>query len=145
MQIIGLCRLGKDAETRTTPDGTLVANLSLAFNYGRKGDDGKRPTQWIDASLWGKLAEALEPYLLKGTAVSVTLDDPHIETFDGRNGPGHKLVARVLSIELAGGGEKREGGAPAPAPRQAAPAPAPRPAARAPAPAADDDDSDVPF
>jgi single-strand DNA-binding protein len=144
MQLIGLARLGKDAELRTTGSGDPVANLSLAFNYGRKGEDGKKPTQWVEASLWGKLAEALEPYLLKGTAVSVTLDDPHIETFEGRNGTGHKLVSRVLSIELAGGGERREGQPPAPAPR-AAPAPAPRPAARAPAPAADDDDSDVPF
>jgi single-strand DNA-binding protein len=40
-----------------------VANVSLAFTYGKKGDDGKRPTQWVDASLWGQRAESLAPYI----------------------------------------------------------------------------------
>lgn len=104
-QMFGLARIGRDVELRYTQEQQAVVNLSLAFNYGRKGSDGKRPTQWVDASLWGKLAEALQPYLTRGTAVSVTLDDVHIETFQGRNGDGHKLVGRVSAIELAGGGE----------------------------------------
>lgn len=121
--MIGLARLGRDAEIRTTSQGESVATLALAFSYGRKGSDGKRPTQWVDAALWGKRAEALAPYLLKGGLVSVSLEDVHIETFDGKNGPGHKLAARVVDVELAGGGER----ATAPAPR-AAPAPRPAPA-----------------
>jgi hypothetical protein len=32
MQLIGLARLGRDAEARTVGDNT-VANLSLAFDY----------------------------------------------------------------------------------------------------------------
>lgn len=101
-QMFGLARIGRDVELRYTQDQQAVANLSLAFNYGRKASDGKRPTQWVDASLWGKLAEALQPYLTRGTAVSVTIDDVHIESFEGRDGPGHKLVGRVSAIELAG-------------------------------------------
>ena len=45
MILTGLARIGKDAELRYTASNEPVANLSLAFNYGRKGDDGKRPTQ----------------------------------------------------------------------------------------------------
>jgi single-strand DNA-binding protein len=117
MQMIGLARLGRDAEIRTTSGGESVASLSLAFHWGRKGEDGNRPTQWVDGALWGKLATALQPYLLKGTLVAVTIDDPHIEEFQGRNGPGHKLAGRVSSIELAGGKSDRPA---APAPRPAA-------------------------
>lgn len=123
MKSFGLARLGRDAEIRTTSQGESVATLALAFSYGRKGSDGKRPTQWVDAALWGKRAEALAPYLLKGGMVSVSLEDVHIETFDGKNGPGHKLAARVVDVELAS--PKQDGVSPAP---RAAPAPRPAPA-----------------
>ena len=93
-------RIGNDAEIRFTPKGDAVLNLSLAYNYGRKGDDGKRPTQWVEGSLWGKQAEALQPYLLKGSQIGATLDDLHIEIYEGKNGAGHKLVGRIINVEL---------------------------------------------
>ncbi len=142
MKSFGLARIGRDVELRRTGGGDAVASLSLAFSYGRKGEDGKRPTQWVDAALWGKRAEALAPYLLKGGLVAVTLEEVHIETFQGSNGPGHKLVGKVLDIELAGGGEKPSATRPSPAP--AARAPAPQRAA-APVSSFDDMDSDIPF
>ena len=137
MQLIGICRLGRDAELRRTQGGDAVCSLSLAFNYGRKGQDGSKPTQWVEGTLWGKQAEALEQYLLKGKLLCVTIDEPHIETFEGRNGPGHKLTGRITALEFAGGNDGQQ--------RQAAPeqAPTQRPA---PAPAAAPmDDEDVPF
>jgi single-strand DNA-binding protein len=103
MKSFGLARIGKDAELRTTASGEHVASLSLAFAYGRKGDDGRRPTQWVEAALWGKRALALAPYLKKGGLISVTLEDVCIETYQGKNGQGTKLVGRVMDIELAGG------------------------------------------
>jgi len=103
-QLIGLARIGRDAEVRYTNSGEPVAGLSLAFSYGRKGPDGKKPTQWVDAALWGKLAEALAPYLTKGTQVYVLLDDVHVETYQQRDGSqGVKLAAKVATIELASG------------------------------------------
>ena len=141
MQLIGLARLGQDIETRHTPSGEQVANLSLAFNYGRKGQDGKRPTQWVRASLWGeKRIAALADYLVKGQAVVVTLDDVHIEEFQKRDGgSGTKLVGRVSKLELAGGG-RDDGERTAPPARQA-----PKPAARSSADAFADMPDDVPF
>jgi single-strand DNA-binding protein len=103
--IFGLARLGKDAELRHTSNGDAVVSLALAFTYGQKGQDGKRPTQWVDGAFWGKRAEVLTPYLLKGGLVSVTLEDVHIETYQSQKGEGHKLVGRVAQIELAGGGQ----------------------------------------
>lgn len=95
-----LCRVGNSVELRYTPSGATVMNLSLAYQYGKKGDDGKRPTQWIDASMWGKQAEALQPYINKGDQVSVSLDDLHIETYESKNGQGHKLVGRVVGFDF---------------------------------------------
>lgn len=114
-QMFGLARIGRDAVLRTLPSGEHVTDLSLAFSYGRRDTDGKRPTQWADGSLWGNLAKALAPYLLKGTTVSVTLDDVHIEEFKNRDGgSGFKLAGRVSLIELAGGGQRQATPAPAP-------------------------------
>lgn len=145
MQLIGLARLGRDAEARTVGDNT-VANLSLAFDYYDPKAEKKRSTTWIDGALWGKQAASLEQYLTKGTQVCVTVDDLHMEEFQGRNGTGTKLVGRVNSIKLAGG--RQDAAAPAPAPRPA-PAAAPRPPAaptRAPAPGGFNDmDDDIPF
>lgn len=139
MQIIGVARLGRDAEIRYIPSGEAVANLALAFNYGRKDSEGKKPTQWLDAALWGKLAETLTQYLLKGQQVYVVVDDPHIETYQGRNGDGHKLVGRITTIELVGG-RPQEGATRAPAPARA---PAPKPAATG--SGFDDMADDIPF
>lgn len=104
--MFGLARLGRDCEVRYTQGGKAVAGLALAFNYGKKADDGKRPTQWVEGTIWGERAESLKPYLLKGGLVSVTLNDVHIETYQGRSGEGHKLVGIVAEIEPAGGGQQ---------------------------------------
>ena len=134
-QLIGLARLGRDAELRTTQSGDAVASLSLAMDY-RAGRE--KETQWVDGALWGKMAETLTQYLVKGKLVCVTLDDVHIAEFEKRDGTsGTKLVGRVSKIELAGGGERTEE-------RTAAPKPAP-PASKPVPVAFDDMDDDIPF
>lgn len=107
MILTALARLGRDPELRYLSNGDPVMNLALAVNYGKKVD-GKRPTQWIDAALFGKRAESLAPYLSKGSLVFVVIDEPHVETYQGKNGPGAKMVGRVSSLEFAGGGEAKE-------------------------------------
>lgn len=141
MQLIGVARLGRDAELRTAGQNS-VTSLSLAYNYGRKDEQtGNKPTQWVEGDLWGKQAEALAPYLLKGKQVSVIVDELHEEKFHTRDGgQGTKLKGRIISIELVGGSGDAK---PAAAPAQRAPAPAPRPA-----PAPFDGghvDDDIPF
>lgn len=142
MNAYGLARLGRDAEIRTTSNGDTVATLALAFTRRVKGE---KLTQWVDGALWGKRAESLAPYLLKGGLVAVTLEDVHIETFTSQKGEGHKLAARVLDVELAGGGAKSDGSDSGQFSRaRTSPPPSPRPAP-APSSGFDSDDSDVPF
>lgn len=144
MHAFGLARIGRDVELRNTPSGDAVINLALAFSWGKKGADGYRSTTWVDATMWGKRAESLAPYLQKGGLVAVSLEEVHSETYQGKSGEGHKLVGRVVDIELAGGGDKpqQQGYQQAPQQRQQqAPVRAPAPQQRAPSGFDDMDES----
>jgi single-strand DNA-binding protein len=119
MILTGLARLGRDAELRFTQGGDPVATLALAFNYGTKDASGNKPTQWVEAALWGKRAEALAQHLTKGTAVDVVLTDPHVETFEKKDkSTGFKFVGKVSEIEFAGGGNQQSSGSSASKPAQ---------------------------
>lgn len=144
MLLTGIARLGRDADIRFTPSGEKVANLALAFNYGKKGADNKRPAQWVEGALWGDRAEALKPHLLKGTSIGVTIADPHIETYTHNGEKREKLVGRIIDLEFAGGARPAQGGqSDAPTP------PATPPQAQAPAAATGagfaDFEDDIPF
>lgn len=103
-QLFDTFRIGNDPELRYLGDGTAVCNLSLAFNYGKRDQAGKRPTQWVEGVLWGKHAESVAQYLVKGGEVTCTLDDPHIEQFTKGDGSlGVKLTGRISSLKLVGG------------------------------------------
>lgn len=135
--LIGLFTLGRDAELRTTAGGDQVASLALAYNYGRKGQDGKTPSQWIDGALWGERAAKLTEYLTKGSQFYMQLEDVHIETYDKRDGgQGFKLVGRVDKVEFTRGNGQRAA-APSPAPK---PTPAPKPSS-----GFEDMSDDIPF
>lgn len=140
--LTGLFTLGRDAETRTTQGGTTVVQLAVAYNYGRKGDDGKKPSQWVRASMFGKQAEALAPHLTKGKQVSLIIRDLHIATFQKQDGSTGTSLEGVADFDDFARGQQ-QGTAPPP---PAAPAPAPRPAPKPPAGSGFDDmDDDIPF
>ena len=156
-QMVGVFRIGNEPVLRYTPGGDAVLGLSLACNYGQKGDDGNRPTQWFDCSLWGKRAEALEPYLHKGDKVYVILSDVHLETFKrtSDNTVGTKIAARVSEIELLGGNggqqqqqgqqQRQQGNAQDYARASGRDQPPRRRREPEPAPRMDDLDEDIPF
>ena len=138
MKANGLARIGKDAEVRYTPSGAAVANVSLAFTYGKKGDDNKRPTQWVDASLWGRRVESLAPYLTKGKQIVAYLEDVHIQTYTKGDGTqASKMAARIADLEFVAGGEQAES-----QPRQQ---PKPQAAPQSQGSGFDDMDDDIPF
>lgn len=145
MQIIGVARLGKDCELRHIQSGDAVTNLSLAYNYGKKDQQGNRPSQWIEGVLWGKRAEGLVQYLVKGQQVCVTLDDVHTEEYTKNSGgTGFKLVGTVTNIEFVGSKPDNAGQQQQARPA-ADPAPRARPLYQPPARNNDDFESDIPF
>jgi single-strand DNA-binding protein len=128
MNLVGIARLGRDAELRyANENGTAVVNMSLAFNWGLKGPDGKRLSQWVECAYWGDRAAKAQPYLAKGSQIYVVLSDPHIETFKKRDGTeGYKLAARVDSLEFAGSAPERTNDAELAPKPETKPSPAPR-------------------
>lgn len=63
--------LGRDPELRYTPQGTAVANFSIATTEKRKGEDGTETTTWFRVTVFGKQAEIAQQYLSKGKQVYV--------------------------------------------------------------------------
>ncbi len=144
-------RLGRDTELRYLQDGTAVADMAIGCNIGRKGEDGKQPTTWLKAVLWGKQAEALAQYLTKGNGVVVTVRDVNVRTFTKQDGtPSFSLEGRVDGLEFTGAGPREEStGQQAPqqarAPERTAQQPRYAPKSPTPTTGFDDMDSDIPF
>jgi single-strand DNA-binding protein len=104
MILVGVTRIGNDPIIRHTPGGDAVLDLSLAYNHGKKLEDGKKATQWVSATLWGPRAEKMAEYLKKGTTVFVSGSDVHVETYKKKDGtPGFNLKCRIDSIEFVAG------------------------------------------
>ena len=61
-------KLGADAKLSSTQRGDQVCNFNVAVDTYESGEKG---TRWYRVSFWGKRAESLSPYLLKGVSVAV--------------------------------------------------------------------------
>ncbi|GAB4543720.1 MAG: hypothetical protein Fur002_16290 [Anaerolineales bacterium] len=71
VQLIG--RLGKDPETKFTPNGKKVTAFSLAVSrrWKDKSGEAKESTEWVNLEAWERLAEVCQQYLKKGSLVFV--------------------------------------------------------------------------
>ncbi len=66
--------LGKDPETRYTPNGNAVCNLTLATDESYKDKQSGQlvpKTEWHRVVMFGKLAEVAGQYLRKGSKVYI--------------------------------------------------------------------------
>lgn len=91
-QIVITGNVGKDAELRTTQGGDSV----LSFNVGVKQGYGENAsTNWFRCSLWGKRADSLKLYLLKGVKVAVSGEFSTNE-YEGKT----QLNVRVGEVDL---------------------------------------------
>lgn len=138
--------IGRDAELKSLPSGDSVAGFSLAVSTGTKD---KPATLWVDCSLWGKRADGLAPYLLKGTPVTVCGDVDLSQYTTNAGQPGAKITCRVDKLTFGGKASGGNGdGAYTNQSATAAPARNAYAEARgkpAPAPAVANIDDDIPF
>ncbi|MCS6800548.1 MAG: single-stranded DNA-binding protein [Chloroflexota bacterium] len=71
IQIIG--NLGRDPETRYTPEGRQVTSFTVAVNrVSTQGGERREETDWYRVSAWGANAKFAEQYLQKGRRVYVS-------------------------------------------------------------------------
>ncbi len=99
-------RIGGDAEVRFTKSGDPVASFTVAVDSKVKGE---KVTTWFRCNVWGKRAEALAPYLTKGTVVSVS-GEVSARAYLPKNGgdPQASLEVRVSELSLLGGGKPKD-------------------------------------
>ncbi|MCF0241266.1 MAG: single-stranded DNA-binding protein [Treponema sp.] len=99
--------------------GQARANVSIAVNRSRKnGDQWVDEVSYFDVTIWGKTAENLKPYLLKGKQIAVEgyLKQDRWEK-DGQK--FSKVTITANNVQLLGGkdnggnGSSYAGGAPA--------------------------------
>lgn len=129
--------IGRDAELRKASNGDPVANFPLAIEVGTKANP---KTMWIDCSIWGKRAEAVSPYLVKGKKVAV-IGRVSQDEYTKRDGtPGFRLQVSCNEIELLGGGRDQDGASQ----HERHETPKSKPVASAQQPA-DDMNDDIPF
>lgn len=152
-KVILLGHLGKDAETKFTPNGVSRSNFTLATNRrwkDQQSGEWKEITDWHNCVLWR--SENLANYLLKGKQVYVEgrLESRSWEDKDGQK----KYITEVVADELIllGGRGGDSGGAGAGEFSQDPVVSRPRPAQRPQAPATQGEDfgqgitdDDVPF
>lgn len=72
-KVILVGNLGQDPESRFTPQGTAVTNLSVATNETWKNQNGEPQdkTEWHRIVMYGKMAETAAEYMKKGQMVYV--------------------------------------------------------------------------
>lgn len=63
---LGCGRLTRDAEISTTKKGTVMSKFRLAVNDRRNEE-----TLFVNVLCFGKMAESLQPHLVKGRIISV--------------------------------------------------------------------------
>jgi len=96
-------------------NGQARANVSIAVNRSRKnGEQWVDEVNYFDVTIWGKTAESLKPYLLKGKQICVEgyLKQDRWEK-DGQKMSKVSIVAN--NVQLLGGksdGAMPSGGAP---------------------------------
>jgi len=153
-KVILIGRLGKDAETKYTPQGVPVSRFSLATNRRWKDQqtgEWKEETDWHNIAVWRQ--ENLANYLNKGKQIYVEgrLQTRSYEDKDGNKRSFTEVIADDVILLSSRGAQEGEEGATfenrsSPPARGAAPRPQPQPAQE---PAAGFNeaitDDDVPF
>ena len=111
-KVILVGNLGRDAEVRYTPGGAAVSKFSIATTEVWNDKSGQRQerTEWHNIDLWGKQAESLSEYLVKGKQVYV---EGRLQTDEYTDKDGIKRKStkvRCDRVVLLGSGGGRGGG-----------------------------------
>ena len=86
--------VGREPEMRFTPAGRPVADFSLAVS-GYKKDD---PPTWFKVICWGKTAEFVNQYIVKGSKVLVD-GSIGLEEWEGEQGKRSQLAVTASNVE----------------------------------------------
>jgi single-strand DNA-binding protein len=159
-KVILVGNLGRDPETRYSPDGAAICNVSIATTSQWKdkaSGERKEETEWHRVTFYGRLAEIAGEYLKKGRSVYV---EGRLKTRKYKDKEGiEKYATDIIADQMQmlggreggggdggsfGGGYSGEGGSRGGS-GAGRPAPAGEGGGKRQAPNFDDMDDDIPF
>jgi single-strand DNA-binding protein len=114
-KVILVGNLGRDPEVRYTPQGTAVANFTMATTdrWTDPSGEKKEKTEWHRIVTWGKQAEIVGEYLKKGRQVYV---EGSLQTREWTDRDGNKRYTtevKALRVQMLGRADDRGSMAPA--------------------------------
>jgi single-strand DNA-binding protein len=114
-KVILVGNLGADPEVRYLPSGDAVANIRLATTdryKDKQSGEFKEMTEWHRVAFFGRLAEIVNEYLKKGSAVYIEgrLRTRKYQGQDGQDRYSTEIVADQMQM-LGGRGGAGGGGA----------------------------------
>lgn len=110
-----LGRIGNDPEVRSTPNGALVANLSLATSEkwtDKHTGQRQEKTEWHKLVAFNKTAEIIQNYVKKGDQIFI---EGSIETkkWQDQNGQDrYTTQIKVMNLQMLGSPNSNAGGQP---------------------------------
>ncbi|MBE6345344.1 MAG: single-stranded DNA-binding protein [Spirochaetaceae bacterium] len=108
--VVLIGRLTRDAELKYTTSGFAISNFSVAVNRRRKnGEQWIEEASFFEINLYGKSAESLKPYLLKGKQVAID-GELRQDRWEQDGQPRSKVVISANNVQLLGGNSTGSGG-----------------------------------
>ncbi len=97
-------RLTRDAELKYTASNLAVCKFSIANNQRRKKDNAwTDEAHFFDVTLWGKTAESLHKYLVKGKQVAID-GQLRQSRWEKEGEKRSRVEINATNIQLLGGG-----------------------------------------
>lgn len=108
-KVILVGNLGRDAELKYTANGSAVATLNMATTdtwKDKASGEKKESTEWHRVILWGKTAESLHQYLVKGKQVYVegSIQTRKWADKDGKDRYSTEIKADAVTLLSGGNG-----------------------------------------
>lgn len=101
-------RLTKQAELTFTNSSKAKATFTLAIKRGYKDSNGEDVIDFIPCQIWGKFAESIHKYLIKGTYISVS-GQINISSYEDKDGNKKSwTVLNVSDLELISQPRKKD-------------------------------------
>ncbi|UGS23557.1 single-stranded DNA-binding protein [Flavobacterium channae] len=98
VQLIG--HVGQEPEVKNLEGGKKLANISIATNdvYYKDNGDKVEKTEWHRVTAWGKTAEIIEKYVVKGKEIAI---DGKLTTrsYDDKDG-NKRYVTEIVANEV---------------------------------------------
>ena len=102
VQLIG--NLGNNPEVKSTEKGKKFAKFSIATSEFYKNANGEKvkETQWHNLIAWGKVADIVEKYLIKGSEVAIEGKLTHSNYTDKAGAKKYFTEVQVTELLMLG-------------------------------------------